>query len=129
MGIELYLRGEHVSYWVYLMDGGEDGEPFEVARHSEGGTYVMGGTNEACMNVTYNYNKQYVKVFDGASLKEAIDGKRAGDLLPWLKKAVDVLGIERSADYWEASPGNAGHTLSVLVAWGEEHPDGTYIVH
>lgn len=118
-----------MSYWVYLCEGDVDGEPFTMPEgHSEGGTYVMGGTDECCMNVTYNYNKQYTRVFDGASLREAIHGKRASDLLPWLQSAVRSLGDARSGDYWDPSPGNAGHALAILVSWAEAHPDGVFRV-
>ena len=119
-----------MSYWVYLRAGDADGETLAMPeRQTEGGTHVIGGTNECEMNVTYNYGAHFAQVFDDASLREALHGKRAGDVLPWLRSAVRALGDNPSNDYWAKTPGNAGHALAVLASWAEAHPDGVFCVH
>lgn len=122
-----------MSSWVYLCEGDADGETLTMTeRHTEGGTYAVGGvggSNECCMSVTWNYTPHFMQVFDGASLQEALHGKRAGDVLPWLEKAVRQLGDNPSGDYWAKTPGNAGHCLAVLMSWAAAHPDGVFCVH
>jgi hypothetical protein len=114
-----------MSYWVYLM--GETG-PVEVERYSEGGTHVLGGTSQATLNVTYNYNARYVEAWDGASLREALHGKKASEAILPLEYAIALLGTERAEDYWKATPGNAGYALSILLGWAREHPEATFEV-
>lgn len=124
-----------MSYWVYLRD--TDGNTLEIPPHSEGGTHVLGGTTDAELNITYNYSGQFAKVnLDfhendpiGRHGKTAVHGKRAGDLIPQLRDAVKTLGTERDENYWNATPGNAGHALSILLGWAELHPDGIFEVH
>lgn len=36
---------------------------FETAHFVRGGTYAIGGTQEAWLNITYNYAKHYYRVF------------------------------------------------------------------
>ena len=38
------------------------------------------------------------------------------------------LGTERSDDYWEATPGNAGHAALILRNWAMKHPDAVWRV-
>lgn len=42
-----------MSYDVTFLDA--DDRPCVVPDHTEGGTYALGGTTEATLNVTYNY--------------------------------------------------------------------------
>ena len=121
-----------MSWWVYLE---RDGEPVTVSAHTEGGTHVLGGTSAAELNVTYNYGGQFRAAWpedDAKSesnvLGRLLDRKRAGETLPLLERMVERLGTVRHPDYWAAAPGNAGHTLSILVAWARQHPDATWSV-
>ena len=135
-----------MSWWVYLQDdtqppwcsyGQIDFKPryigdepcpvpcypvVEVEAHSEGGTYVGGGTSAAELNITYNYSDLFAEAWDGVGLREALDGRRAGEIIPALEHAVAYLGTEQDADYWRASKGNAGYALSLLLAWARQHP-------
>jgi hypothetical protein len=120
-----------MSWWVYLED--EDGQPQRVKRHAEGGTYAVGGTDCAELNVTYNYGARFREALpelaEGPNvLARMLDGKRASETLPMLERAVAVLGVKRSQDYWESSPGNAGTALAVLRDWASEHPDAVWSV-
>lgn len=143
-----------MSWWVYLVDttakpwcsygtpkdqfkpeyeGDEPcGKPcypkVEVVRHSDGGTYVLGGTDEAELNVTYNYSPFYYRALDNEKGLESLDGQKAKDVLQKLVSAVDALGTKRDKDYWSATPGNAGYALSILAAWAKQHPEAVFKV-
>jgi len=45
-----------------------------------------------------------------------------------LRDAVGELGTEQAEDYWDDTPGNAGHALSILLSWAEENPSATFSV-
>lgn len=119
-----------MSWWVTLGTKGDDGEveAVVVERHTEGGTYAVGGTNYAELNVTYNYGRVYRRVA-GGNLVDMLDGKRAGDTIELMEKAVGVLGTERYADYWEPTDGNAGAALATLLGWARQYPDAIWQVH
>lgn len=92
----------------------------DVGRHAEGGTYVVGGTTDAEISVTYNY----CRFFDFGGL----DGRTGADTKEDLEKAVSKLGTERSSNYWEAIPGNAGYACLILLSWALQHPSATWRV-
>jgi hypothetical protein len=114
-----------MSYWVYLE--GDHGEPLTVNRHSDGGTYVVGGTAGAELNITYNYSRQYSRL--GFSLKEDLNGKTGAETVELLETLVGKLGTaDDSNDYWEPTPGNAGKALNRLLRWARQHPYGVWRV-
>jgi hypothetical protein len=115
-----------MSYWVYLEN--ENGDPVEVGRHQEGGTHCVGGISLAELNVTYNYGRVYNGLLGERTLKEALDGKVARDVIDVLEHAVRVLGIERDEDYWKATRGNAGHALSIILGWAIANPEAVFRV-
>lgn len=115
-----------MSWWVSLDDA--KGKPLTVGRFEDGGTYVLGGSTEANLNITYNYGEHFRAVFDGMRFRDALDGKRAQDVIPMLERAVQQLGVVRSPDYWEAVAGNAGHALNILLGWARQHPEGRFSV-
>lgn len=106
-----------MSYWISLSD--ENGI-CEVENHTEGGTIVVGGTTDADLNVTYNYSRFF-------SFRD-LHGKTAEETIPTLEKAVEELGTERDENYWASTPGNAGYTCSILLAWAKQHPTATWDV-
>jgi len=119
-----------MSYWVYL--NGEDGEPVGVARHSEGGVYVVGGATEACINITYNYGSLIREHLHEEGLRW-IDGQKASDCAEQLrlavaKLAVAMIGTERDSDYWAATPRNVYCALNVLLLWADTNPDAVFKV-
>lgn len=105
-----------------------------VDRHAEGGIYVMGGTSEGEINVTYNYGGHFRDALHDPNpgesdvLARLLNNRRAGDVVTALEQAVARLGTARSADYWEATPGNAGYALSILLSWARQHPDAVFKV-
>lgn len=111
-----------MSYWVYLQD--EAGESLLVAAHEEGGTYVLGGLPLAEMSVTYNYSAHFKTAIPGGlRALEGVTGRASETLLV---PAVAQLGVKQDADYWAATPGNAGHALSIMLAWALQHPTGVW---
>ena len=95
----------------------KDGTVVELKeRHAiTGGTYVLGGTTEAWLNITYNYWRIFHRLFgeDGIS---TIYGMNIKDARVILVKAVAQLGdAEPDADYWKACDGNAKKALIGLV--------------
>lgn len=117
-----------MSYDISLHD--DDGQILTVRHHEgEGGTYAIGGSDAADLNITYNYGECYKLVFDNYSgLRDLLDGKRASDVLPILTRAVDRLGTRRYQDYWAPTPGNAGYALNILLDWARERPDAIFRV-
>ena len=97
-----------------------DRGPVVVDRHAEGGTYPLGGTTRAELNVTYNYADLF-------PFRE-LDGQRAGDTRERMREAIAVLGTQRDQDYWTPTPGNVGHALEILLAWADQYPEATWRV-
>jgi hypothetical protein len=104
-----------MSYWVYLE---KEGKTVEVENHSEGGTYAVGGINEAELNVTYNYSKHY-------SVKN-LDGRVAKDTVEEIEAKINEFGVGRDPDYWNPTKGNVGYMLSILLKWAKQNPDAIW---
>jgi len=98
----------------------------QVENHEDGGTYVLGGTTEASLNITYNYGRFFYMHLDEEKGLRWLYGKKASETIDRLQKAVEDLGTTRDSDYWKATPGNAGYALSRLLAWAHQHPDATW---
>lgn len=113
-----------MSFGINLI--GEHGNSVEVDKHVEGGTFVLGGTTRASLNVTYNYSRFYSETIDRDEGIRWLYGKKASECIPRLKEAIDALGAEQDEDYWAATAGNAGHALSILLKWAEQHPDAVF---
>jgi hypothetical protein len=119
-----------MGYWVYLHDrtDPDDVHPVKVDSHEEGGTYVAGGTDEACVSVTTNYTRHFVDALGGESLREFLQDRKAADAIPGLEAGVGKLGTERGDDYWTPTPGNAGAVLALLLRWARQHPEAVFYV-
>ncbi len=113
-----------MSWWIYL-----EGESVgSVDCIQEGGTQVMGGTDQPELNITYNYGELFRKAGLPDALK-SLHEKRAGDTIEMLKAAVAFLGTNRyTKDYWAPTLGNAGFALSILLGWALKYPDGVWRV-
>ena len=112
-----------MSWDVDLVDN--EGKIVEVVPHQEGGIIAMGGEDQATMNVTYNYAKHFYDNLPDPGFKW-LNGKKAKDTIEILEKAVKELGTETSNDYWEATEGNAGRALSVLLSWAKQYPEAIF---
>ena len=88
-------------------------------RHQlRGGTFAIGGTDHAELNVTYNYAKIFQEAFkDPDGIKTlAMRNVLTGLLL--LQNAIANLSGMPDDDYWKATPGNARKALCELAALG-----------
>ena len=81
--------------------------------HIRGGTYPVGGTTEASLNITYNYSKYYAEFFED-SLWD-LQGKDVKATVPTLERIVAALGTETTDDYWQGTAGNAGRAVEQLL--------------
>lgn len=90
-----------------------------------GGMYAIGGTNEAWLNVTYNYGDIFRQVFGEDGIR-SIYGKSGAESIPMLQKAISVLKDDATNDYWEATEGNAKKALYGLLAFAQLRPDGVW---
>lgn len=108
-----------MSYWVSLVDA--NGDCVTVPHfEGEGGTYVVGGTSNAELNVTYNYSRIW-RVRD-------ISGMSGSESEPILVEQVERRGTERDSDYWQPTDGNVGYMCSILLDWARRHPEARWSV-
>jgi len=98
-------------------DGGESGGVLEVDAHTEGGTFALGGTPTAELNITYNYDSLFTNAL-GVPFP-SLHGKHIREVGPLLFEAAKKLGTKPAADYWKPTAGNAGHALMILANWCE----------
>lgn len=89
-----------------------------------GGTYVMGGTKEMSLNVTYNYSIHFYKHIKGGI--RGIYGKTGAESIPMLEGCAAKLGNDTSDDYWKPTEGNAKAALLQLIALAKMRPDGIW---
>ena len=115
------LLGGGVSYGIYLNEPGtEEAIEFDEPHQVAGGTFAVGGTTEAWLNVTYNYGKH----FDCKKLR----GMTGKDSLPVLQGAADALSDDTDPDYWKPTEGNVKRALSGLISFAKARPDGVWDV-
>lgn len=113
-----------MSYDIHLED--ENGKVIEFAEKHDirGGTYALGGTTRAELNITYNYACYFYEKIDAEHGIRALYGMKARVAAPMLLSAIQQLGIARSSDYWESTPGNAGAALYDLLTLCLMAPEG-----
>ena len=114
-----------MSYDIDLIDP-KTKKPVKVENHEEGGTYVLGGTEEASLNVTYNYSKHFYAHLDSEKGIRWLYGKTGEQVQERLAKAITELGTVSDSDYWRDTPGNAGHALLILLNWAVQHPTAVF---
>ena len=120
---------------------------FDSAHDMRGGTYVLGGTPEAWLNITYNYADWYYKpgVFGPTKEKSkgirAIYGLSGAESIPVLQKAISALQAmtedisdenrrqceeQGATGYWMPTRENAIKPLYQLLAMAKMRPDGVW---
>lgn len=127
-----------MSYDVRLVD--EKGESVTVPRHEDGGTRIVGGTEKAELNITYNYGGLFRQYFHLSGIKwlHRQTGAETRRRLAWghyrllaeehLRRHIEEATPYTSNDYWEGTPGNAAYALLRLWMWAEQHPTATFEV-
>ncbi len=114
-----------MSFDVYLSDN--KGNTIQLDNsHTEGGNYVLGGTLDAELNITYNYSRFYYQVLDRKRGLRCLNGRKAYRCIKKLERAVDALGTRAADDYWLDTPGNAGRALQTLLHWAKAHPKAIF---
>ena len=122
-----------MSYDIDLI--GPNGEIVCVGSHEEGVAYVLGGSNRASLNVTWNYSWFYYKFLDTEKGIRWLYGKTCAECIPKLEAALKELdtpdyfgsGTRRyEKDYWAPTTGNAAHALRILLSWSKEHPEAHF---
>lgn len=137
-----------MSYDIYLRDRvTKETVNFDTPHQMAGGTYAIGGTAEAWLNVTYNYAQWYYKdgVFpnngDDNSGIRSIYGLSGADSIPVLEHAIKALEsmtedlsekeIQEYKDggaggYWTPTRANAIRPLYQLLAMAKMRPDAEW---
>lgn len=123
---EKYHRRPVVSYDIDLKDPiTKEILHLDHVHQMRGGTYAIGGTTEASLNITYNYAKHYYRIMGDKGIR-TIYGMSGADSIPVLQNAANSLGDDVSEDYWEATEGNAKRPLLQLIALAQLRPDGIW---
>ena len=114
-----------MSYDIDLIDPTTN-EPVKVSLHEEGGTYAVGGINDASLNVTYNYSKFFRDTIDKENGIRWLYGKTGKEVIDTLETAVNTLGTDKDSDQWTPTEGNAGYALSILLEWAKQYPNAVF---
>jgi len=116
-----------MSYYIRLCDPiTKETIEFAHRHYLTGGTYVVGGTHEAWLNITYNYSPHYYRLIDEDNGIRAIYGMTGAQSIIVLSNAVQRLGDDICSNYWEPTEGNAKSALLKLIALAEMRPDGIW---
>jgi len=133
-----------MSYDIELVDPvTRESLELDSPHHMRGGTYAVGGSTRARLNVTYNYAVHFFKVFEplaGPRAKAAgcyppagpvqgirtLYGLTGAQSLPLLDRAINMLGDDVDEDYWKPTEGNAKRALCQLRALAQMRPDGLW---
>lgn len=120
---------------------------FDTLHQMRGGTYVVGGTSEAWLNITYNYSRWYYKegVFpdNGEDYRgiRSIYGLSGADSIPILENAIKALEDmdedlteeeirnyeeHNIKGYWLPTRENAIKPLYQLLAMAKMRPDAEW---
>lgn len=90
-----------------------------------GGTYQVGGSQEAWLNITYNYAPHFYRVLGEKGIR-TVFGMHADASIPVLEAAIAELGDDTSSNYWDATEGNAKKALQDMVALAQRFPQGVW---
>jgi len=116
-----------MSYDISLIDPiTKETVEFDEAHQVKGGTYALGGTREAWLNVTWNYSKHFYQTMGDKGIR-AIYGLTGAEAIPILKQAIEQLADDVDEnDYWHGTEGNAKRALLGLLAFAQIRPDGIF---
>jgi hypothetical protein len=91
----------------------------------KGGTYQVGGTSDASLNITYNYSNHYYRTMGEKGIR-SIYGLTGLQSIPLLDAAISQLGNDTDPDYWTSTEGNAKRPLIQLKTLATLRPDGIW---
>lgn len=115
MSYDLGLKDPISGDWLEL----------DAPHHMRGGTYCLGGSKTAEINITYNYARHYYRVMGDKGLR-TIYGMTGAESIPVLESAIDQLGDEVDSDYWKPTEGNAKRALMQCLVLAQMRPDGVW---
>ena len=144
-----------MSYDIYLRDRvTKETVHFDTPHQMAGGTYAVGGTTEARLNITYNYAQWYYKdgvfpdrgeagkdFYDRLTGIRSIYGLSGAESIPILEHAIKTLEsmtedlseeeIQEYKDrgaggYWTPTRANAVRPLYQLLAMAKMRPDAVW---
>lgn len=136
-----------MSYNISLVDPvSKETLELEMPHQIKGGTYAVGGTQEAWLNITWNYGRWYRMdgVFPDHNEQNGIRsiyGMTGAESIPILKKAIAVLESSKEdiseaekkefeannvTGYWLPTRENAIKPLYGLLAFAQMRPDGVW---
>ena len=98
---------------------------FDKPHNIRGGTYIVGGTTLAWLNVTYNYHDIFTKVFGKKGIR-ILENKTAKESIPILEKAIQKLKNNVSRDYWKPTEGNVKKALKGLLRLAKKAPSAIW---
>lgn len=142
-----------MSYDIYLREPvTKNVIEFEAVHDMTGGTYALGGTREAWLNITYNYSRWYYldgvfPSFDDTRFPAHMGGIRSiyglsgAESIPVIEKAIEALWAtdaeltekeikefesQGATGYWLPTKENAIKPLYKLLAMAKMRPDGVW---
>ena len=141
-----------MSYDIYLVDPiTRKTLELDAPHQMRGGTYALGGTTEAHLNVSFDYGVHFWLVFEELPAPRplapewmhkmaAVDseihytiagirtlyGLSGAESLPILDRAMALLKDNGTDNYWDATEGNAKRALIQLRALAALRPDGIW---
>lgn len=133
-----------MSYDISLLDPvSKETIHLDNPHQMNGGTYCVGGTTEAWLNITYNYARWYYKdgVFPNKDGIRSIYGMSGADSIPVLENAIktleettedltgelaEVYADNGAVGYWMPTRANAIKPLYQLLAMAKMRPDGIW---
>jgi hypothetical protein len=115
-----------MSYDIELVDPvTKESIELDAPHHMRGGTYAMGGTARAHLNVTYNYCGHFQRCLGSEGIR-SIYGKTGAESVPMLEDAAAMLSDETDPDYWKPAEGNVKRALVQLAALAKMRPDAIW---
>jgi hypothetical protein len=123
MSYDLGLKDAITGEWLEL----------DEPHHMRGGTYCVGGSSTAQINITYNYANHFYRVIPARNLDStrgggirSIYGMTGAESIPVLESAISILGDDVDDDYWKPTEGNAKRALTQCLALARMRPDGVW---
>lgn len=115
-----------MSYDIEIIDPNtreriEFDEPLDI----RGGTYQLGGTTTAWLNITYNYSPFFCDIFGENGIR-TIYGMNVRESMPLLLDAMLNLKGNPAECYWDATEGNARAAIMELMMLGMRALEGEW---
>ncbi len=115
-----------MSYDISLIDPvSKETLLLDVPHTMKGGTYAIGGTREASLNVTYNYAPHFYRVVGEKGIR-TLYGMTGAESVPLLERAAEMLADDVDENYWKSTEGNAKRALLDLANLARLCPDGVW---